>query len=679
MSDEKYDTTEQREYAPPAPKMTAGRYIATRIPTLKPAHDKVANPIALLRLLNLQQWLFFLVAFFAWTWDAFDFFTVSLTVTDLAETFGKTKADITWGITLVLMLRSVGSIIFGLAADRYGRKWPFIVNNVLFIILELGTGFCSTYNEFLGVRALFGIAMGGLYGNAAATALEDCPEQARGIISGMLQQGYAFGYLLATVFARAFVDTVGHEWRPLFWFGAGPPVLIIIFRLCLPETQAYLERKRIREEQPNAAKVFAQEGKVALKRHWLLLVYLVLLMAGFNFMSHGSQDLYPTMLSNQYNFSANRVTVTQVVANLGAMTGGTVIGYSSSIFGRRISIIVMCVIGGALLYPYTFTSSNAVIAAAFFQQFCVQGAWGVIPIHLMELSPGSFRTFVVGTSYQLGNLASSASSTIEATIGERFPLPPKGHTSRYKYGLVICIFMGCVYAYVILLTALGPEYRGRNFDVAADEDMAVVTGADEGNLNGDAAWSHVRQAKNWQDNGFVGDVTSNDIRCNQLKAGTSTLSVAAGSSVKVSVNPNAYHPGPFQSYLAKVPEGQDINTWDPTGAVWFRIYAEQPKFGSQLTWLSAATYDIKIPQCIAPGKYLMRNEHIAIHTAQSKGGAQFYLSCGQLEVTGGGSKAPSNLVAFPGAYKATDPGILININYPIPTSYTNPGPPTFTC
>ncbi|CAN9360501.1 unnamed protein product [Alternaria alternata] len=679
MSDEKYDTTEQREYAPPAPKMTAGRYIATRIPTLKPAHDKVANPIALLRLLNLQQWLFFLVAFFAWTWDAFDFFTVSLTVTDLAETFGKTKADITWGITLVLMLRSVGSIIFGLAADRYGRKWPFIVNNVLFIILELGTGFCSTYNEFLGVRALFGIAMGGLYGNAAATALEDCPEQARGIISGMLQQGYAFGYLLATVFARAFVDTVGHEWRPLFWFGAGPPVLIIIFRLCLPETQAYLERKRIREEQPNAAKVFAQEGKVALKRHWLLLVYLVLLMAGFNFMSHGSQDLYPTMLSNQYNFSANRVTVTQVVANLGAMTGGTVIGYSSSIFGRRISIIVMCVIGGALLYPYTFTSSNAVIAAAFFQQFCVQGAWGVIPIHLMELSPGSFRTFVVGTSYQLGNLASSASSTIEATIGERFPLPPKGHTSRYKYGLVICIFMGCVYAYVILLTALGPEYRGRNFDVAADEDMAVVTGADEGNVNGDAAWSHVRQAKNWQDNGFVGDVTSNDIRCNQLKAGTSTLSVAAGSNVKVSVNPNAYHPGPFQSYLAKVPEGQDINTWDPTGAVWFRIYAEQPKFGSQLTWLSAANYDIKIPQCIAPGKYLMRNEHIAIHTAQSKGGAQFYLSCAQLEVTGGGSKAPSNLVAFPGAYKATDPGILININYPIPTSYTNPGPPTFTC
>jgi SHS family lactate transporter-like MFS transporter len=295
----------------------------------------------------------------------------------------------------------------------------------------------------------------------------------------MLQQGYAFGYLLATVFARAFVNTVGHEWRPLFWFGAGVPVLIIAFRLCLPETNAYRERQRVREATPNAARVFVDEGRVALRRHWLLLVYLVLLMAGFNFMSHGSQDLYPTMLANQYGFSADRVTVTQVVANLGAMAGGTAVGYASSVFGRRLSIIVMCVLGGALLYPYTFTGSDAVIAAAFFEQFCVQGAWGVIPIHLMELAPGSFRTFVVGTSYQLGNLVSSASSTIEATIGERFPLPSKGGVERYRYGLVICIFMGCVYAYVIVLTLVGPEYLGRNFDVAADEDMAAVTGVDD--------------------------------------------------------------------------------------------------------------------------------------------------------------------------------------------------------
>lgn len=136
-------------------------------------------------------------------------------VEDLAEQFDKSKKDITWGITLVLMLRSVGAIIFGVAADRWGRKWPFVVNNLLFIVLELGTGFCNTYKQFLGVRALFGIAMGGLYGNAAATALEDCPPQARGIVSGMLQQGYAFGYLLATVFARGLVNTTSHGWRPV--------------------------------------------------------------------------------------------------------------------------------------------------------------------------------------------------------------------------------------------------------------------------------------------------------------------------------------------------------------------------------------------------------------------------------------------------------------------------------
>ena len=469
---------------PPHHGMSAGQYFASRFSSLKPPMAKAPNPVAIIRSLTGRQWAFFMVAFVAWTWDAFDFFTVSLTVTDLAETFDRTKTDITWGITLVLMFRSIGSIAFGIAADRYGRKWPFVVNNLLFIALELGTGFCQTFRQFLACRALFGIAMGGLYGNAAATALEDLPEDARGLMSGILQQGYAFGYLLATAFARGLVNTTSHGWRPLFWFGAGPPVLIIVFRLLLPETDTYQQHDAVRKAArqhgdtapASASKTFLREGKVALRRHWKLLTYLVLLMAGFNFMSHGSQDLYPTMLTNQFNFSANAVTVTQVVANLGAMSGGTVVGYCSQIFGRRFSIIVMCVLGGALLYPYTFTSSKAVIAAAFFEQFCVQGAWGVIPIHLMELSPGAFRTFVVGTAYQLGNLVSSASSTIESTIGERFPLPPKKGVSRENYGKVICIFMGCVYVYVIVLTFIGPEHLRRTFDVSHDADLRAVAG-----------------------------------------------------------------------------------------------------------------------------------------------------------------------------------------------------------
>ncbi|KAL3490434.1 major facilitator superfamily domain-containing protein [Aspergillus germanicus] len=455
---------------------TCAQYLKERLPTLKPPMRKAPNPFKALALLNRQQWLFFSVAFWGWTLDAFDFFTVSLTTSELAEEFDKEISDITWGITLVLMLRSVGAITFGIASDRWGRKWPFIVNNLLFIALEIGTGFTQTYQQFLAVRALFGIAMGGLYGNAAATALEDCPKEARGIISGLLQQGYAFGYLLATAFARALVGTTSHGWRPFYWFAGCLPVLVIIFRLCLPETNAYRERQALRAEMPgNVTSTFLSEGKVALKRHWIILIYLVLLMAGFNFMSHGSQDLYPTMLQRQFQFSRDAVTVTQVVANLGALTGGTLIGWASQIFGRRFSIIFISIIGGALLYPYTFVTNERVMAAAFFEQFCVQGAWGVIPIHLMELAPGSIRTFTVGTAYQLGNLVSSASSTIESTIGERFPLPPTEEgQARYEYGKVICIFMGCVFAYTIIVTFFGPERLGRDFDVAHDGDVREV-------------------------------------------------------------------------------------------------------------------------------------------------------------------------------------------------------------
>ncbi|KAF3170707.1 hypothetical protein TWF225_010732 [Orbilia oligospora] len=462
-------------------KMSIGEYLRTRVTTLAPRVDPAPNPIKVLASLSKSNWLNFAVAFLGWTWDAFDFFTVSLVVTDLAKEFNKKNSDITWGITLVLMLRSVGAITFGLASDRYGRKWPYIINNVLFIVFELATGFVNTYNQFLGVRACFGIAMGGLYGNVAATALEDLPPAARGIVSGMLQQGYAFGYLLAVVFARAFVNTTSHGWRPLFWFGACPPVLLIIFRYFLPETEAFQRRMELRKAGGDIGveKVFIQEGKVALRKYWLTLIYLVLLMAGFNFMSHGSQDLYPTMLQNQLGFGHDRVTVTQVVANLGAITGGTIVGYSSQIFGRRISIIAMCILGGALLYPYGFLRSNGIMAAAFFEQFAVQGAWGVIPIHLMELSPASFRTFVVGTSYQLGNLVSSASSTIEATLGEKWPLPPtEDGTKRYDYGKVMVIFMGAVFAYVMLLTFIGPERKNR--DMFQGEGLEDIVGDGKG-------------------------------------------------------------------------------------------------------------------------------------------------------------------------------------------------------
>ncbi|KAK4118116.1 lytic polysaccharide monooxygenase [Parathielavia appendiculata] len=202
-------------------------------------------------------------------------------------------------------------------------------------------------------------------------------------------------------------------------------------------------------------------------------------------------------------------------------------------------------------------------------------------------------------------------------------------------------------------------------------------------INSGSDWQHVRRADNWQNNGFVGDVNSAQIRCFQSSpaAAPATLNVTAGSSVTYYVNPSAYHPGPMQFYLARVPDGQNINSWNGDGAVWFKVYHEQPNFGSQLTWPSngKSSFQVPIPRCIRNGYYLIRAEHIGLHVAQSSGGAQFYISCAQIAVTGGGSTEPPNKVAFPGAYKASDPGILININYPVPTSYKNPGPPVFTC
>ncbi|KAG4430942.1 hypothetical protein IFR05_013580 [Cadophora sp. M221] len=456
-------------------------HLRTRLPTLKPQLNPTPNPFALLRELTLHQVLFFLVGFLAWTWDAFDFHTVTLTYPELAETFNKKPSEISVAVTLVLMFRPLGAAIFGFMSDRFGRKWPFVVNCILLIIFELATGFCNTYRQFLAVRAMFGVAMGGIYGNAAATALEDCPEETRGLMSGVYQSGYAFGYLLATVFWKAFDDKTPHGWRPLFWFGAGPPVLLIIFRMCLPETDAYNKRHNSRNEKGTTRGAVA-EVKLAVRMYWQRLIYLVLFMAGFNYMSHGTQDIVALMLKNKYDFSATRITQVIVVANIGAILGGAIVGYSSQIFGRRFSIIVMCFLGGLLLYPYTSTSGPGIYAAFFFLQFFVQGAWGVVPIHLIELSPPAFRTFVVGTSYQLGNLISAASNTIETTIGEQYPLADKIENGEvvhvYDYSVVMRIFTACVFVYVIFITFLGPEELGRSMTEDDEEETS-----DEGEPN----------------------------------------------------------------------------------------------------------------------------------------------------------------------------------------------------
>ncbi|KJZ77996.1 hypothetical protein HIM_02633 [Hirsutella minnesotensis 3608] len=461
------------------------RYLASRVSTLKPPMDKAANPFKALRLLTREQWNFFLCAWCGWILDAFDFFTVSLTIGPLSKQFDKSVSDITWGIALVLMLRPVGSAIFGIWSDHWGRKWPFVVNCSLFIAIELGTGFCNTYSQFLGVRALFGVAMGGLYGNAAATALEDCPDAARGFLSGLYQGGYPLGYLLATAFARALVNTTSHGWRPLFWFSAGPPVLLIIWRLSFSETRAFTERQRLRKAAPVKGPSTLKRGVRAVQDYWLTIIYMIMLMTGFTYMTHGSQDLYPTLLSSQFHFSNDGVTVTQVVANIGGVLGAVCVGNLSEIFGRRLTMITFCLLSGALVYPYTFVSTKAVIAASFFLQFGIQGAYGAVPTHLMELAPPEFRSFIVGTTYQLGNLASSAAATIQARVAEsHFPLPPgPGGEKHYNYGIVICAVLGSAIVWTVITVFLGPERKGRLFNPAQAAGEPIPSPRSTGTLD----------------------------------------------------------------------------------------------------------------------------------------------------------------------------------------------------
>ncbi|KAK6199418.1 major facilitator superfamily domain-containing protein [Scheffersomyces amazonensis] len=452
-------------------------YFLSRPTTLFPSREELSqyewsdvyNPFKSLREVSLRQWNFFFIGFWAWTWDALDYFTISLNVSNIAADLNVTVKDVSWGLTLVLMFRSVGAVLFGLVGDTKGRKWPYIINLLLLSVIQIGTGFITTYKEFLAVRSLFGIAMGGLYGICAAEALSDAPRNARGIMSGIFQEGYAFGYLLAVVFQRAIVDTTG-KWQNIMFFSAGVSVIFIVWRFFTPETDSFIkQQERISQEAESDRKTKMKElksqARKAFKQYWLISIYCVLMMAGFNFSSHGSQDLYPTMLTKQFNFSADRSTVANVCANLGALVGGIFFGHMSTFIGRRFGIICACVLTGVMIYPWGFKPNAGTV---FVFQMGVQGAWGIAPIHLSELSPPQFRTLVVGTSYQLGNLVSSASSTIEATIGERFPIAGAGK-GVYNYGKTMAIFMAAVTLYLMLIVFLGPENRGADLGIERDD------------------------------------------------------------------------------------------------------------------------------------------------------------------------------------------------------------------
>lgn len=259
----------------------------------------------------------------------------------------------------------------------------------------------------------------------------------------------------------------------MHYFSAGVPVLFIIWRFFSPETDAFKRIKEARKAETTTARQkrrqFLLDFGNMLRKYWLITVFLVLCMSGMNFSSHGSQDMFPTLLTAQYGYLADRLTVTNAVANLGAIFGGFIFGHLSNFFGRRLMIIVASVLGGACIYPWAFILGSGINAGAFWLQAGVQGAWGVVPAYLMELCDPRFATLVAGTAYQLGNLCSSALSTIEATISKHFPIyNPDGSFKVYDYGKTMAIFMGAVFAYNIVIFFLGPEYRHASLDVDRD-------------------------------------------------------------------------------------------------------------------------------------------------------------------------------------------------------------------
>ena len=415
----------------------------------------VANPAGAQARLTPVQWRTFIAAFLGWTLDAFDFFLLTFVVKDISQEFSVSRVTVLFAITLTLMLRPLGALIFGYFADRFGRRGPLMVNILLYSILELLSGFAPTFTVFLVLRGLYGIAMGGEWGVGAALALESIPAERRGFFSGVLQQGYATGFLLAAV---AFYFVYPHfGWRAMFFVGAAPALLVLYIRSFVPESDAWKAQKD---------RKLGETGNLwrSIRRQPGLYIYAIILMAAFNFMSHGSQDLYPTFLRDQHGFNPGQTSSLAIIANVGAICGGTLFGGLSQRFGRRRTIVTAALLGILAIPLWVFAPSVALLAVgAFVLQFFVQGAWGVVPIHLNELSPGAVRGTFPGFTYQLGNLITAYAAQLEASIAKKtFPLP----SGEADYAKALAVIMLVVFAAVALITAVGKERHGVDF--AAD-------------------------------------------------------------------------------------------------------------------------------------------------------------------------------------------------------------------
>lgn len=379
-----------------------------------------------------------------WTLDAFDFFLVSFCLTAIAKEFHKSDAAIALSITITLAFRPVGAFLFGLLADRYGRRLPLMIDLIFYAAVEVATGFAPTYTSFLILRALFGIGMGGEWGVGASLAMEKVPPRLRGVLSGVLQQGYALGNLLAALCYLFLFDRWG--WRPMFFLGGLPALLALFVRFKVKESDVWKKSKMTSWDHLGRAVV----------GHWKLFLYLVLLMTMMNFSSHGTQDMFPTFLQRFWHLGVTERSLISALSMVGAILGGICVGLYSDRFGRRRALVTALLLAILIVPLWAYAPNRALLAlGAFLIQFFVQGAWGVIPAHLSELSPNSIRGFLPGFAYQCGVLLSSGVTTLEAVMA-----------NHMSYATAMAIVAATVFAFAALAAGMGKERHGIDFETS---------------------------------------------------------------------------------------------------------------------------------------------------------------------------------------------------------------------